>query len=765
MLHKRTCVQPLARLAPSCHHTSLSQDRLLHVSHFASVSEKTGFRHYQVSWQDLCQALSQHNRRESKEGALYNLGYFDGRRLKEKTLALSGIILDFEHIDGREARAILDLLAPLAYQVHSTFRSRHQEPPDRTNIVVKGKKSIWQGEIRMHVTVPFARDVTLEEYERLWLILFRWFPQNDVQTKDGTHFYYLPSSPETFTNAQGESSTAVPFSLAHDGQFLDVDALLRDFQGAPPVAVMSQAEPSPVEALKVSDTAFTRVVKKLARGTGATAAAFEALAKGLAFAEPGNRDRMLFLMVNDLAKALPQADPESIAAHFSASLSLMSLQDPEGALTSEQVAYKFARAREKVLSDPESIDLVRSSSGVPKPGTENIKRVLEHDSALAGRFKLNLFSERIHVFCPPWAPEISRELSESDLTEFRSYLERTYFLFVKPGDVHSALEAHSRKQGWHPVRDYLESVTWDRVPRLEQWLQTHFGVRDSEYTRKVGSWWLQQAVARVFEPGCQADYTLILQGAQGLRKSRSLAALASREWFSDDIRDIGERSAAEQLSGKWIIELAELASVRRADNEKVKGWLTRSVDRYRVPYGRLAQDFARQCVTCGSTNEHEFLPDSTGNRRYWVVEVSGEIVDAQALLDERDQLWAEAVARYKAGERRWPDTSEEHRLFAEALDRCRVVDDFETAVRQWCLKPWGWNNEPLSTRRLIEMLVGDSNPRPQDSTRMNNALFACGWTRAGGGVRLWIPPEGIAGVTKAPVESIEDALSRRKVSN
>jgi predicted P-loop ATPase len=238
-------------------------------------------------------------------------------------------------------------------------------------------------------------------------------------------------------------------------------------------------------------------------------------------------------------------------------------------------------------------------------------------------------------------------------------------------------------------------------------------------------------------------------------KSQSLAALASRDWFSDDIRYIGERSAAEQLSGKWLIELAELASVRKADSEKTKGWLTRGADRYRVPYGRLANDFPRQCIFCGSTNETEYLADATGARRYWPVEVSGQSVNVQALREERDQLWAEAIARYRAGEKRHPDGERENAIFAAEAEKRRVVDDFETAIRQWALKPWGWNNEPLSTRRLIEMLVGDSNPRPQDSNRMNCALFACGWTRAGGGVRLWIPPAGIAGVTSASVTVLE----------
>jgi predicted P-loop ATPase len=752
-------------------------------------------------------------------------------RKNDHVISACGIVLDFEHIIGDRAGQILASLKGVAYQVHSSIRSRHNEPPDPSKITLEGLlEKTFQGEVRMHITIPFSRAVDPAHYGRIWTRFAKAFPDMDPSCKNVSRAYYTPAT----------RPGVAPFAAINPGPMLDVDASwFRDFPADGPSvsqsvvvssskgpaglpttakgllyklldvrgAIIQEVEPGkwwvkcpneaehssttpsdcvlwspregevlgslacshahcqpykgagwlqffsaqelsvfPQAPREVSETAFTKALKKLARGKGPSAAHFERLVLGTAFDASA-----LPIMLTELARELPRADPQSIAAHFGSSLSFMA-QTGADAPTVEEVSFQFARALERQAMSPDSLNLIRSSSGAPKPGVENPRRILVGDLDLAGRFKLNLFSDRVAVSNVPWDLGADREMNETDLTELRQLFERQYGLFVKPGDVLAAVMVAARDHAFHPVRDYISELAWDGKPRLDSWLVEHFGAADTPYTRKVGSYWLMQAVARVFQPGSQADYTLIFQGKQGVGKSQALANLAGRDFFSDDVRDVGERSAAEQLSGKWIVELAELASVKRADNEKVKGFITRCVDRYRVPYGRLAQDFKRQCVFCGSTNEIEYLADSTGNRRYWPVPVSGKDVDQEAFKAVRDQLWAEAKARYDAGEVRYPVGAQEKAMFEAAVERCRIIDDFETMLQIWVQNPTSYREGAvLTTRWFLANLAGLESPRPTDSSRMNAALFAVGFTRSTGTIRTWLVPQDFKGAEPAQV--------------
>jgi predicted P-loop ATPase len=167
---------------------------------------------------------------------------------------------------------------------------------------------------------------------------------------------------------------------------------------------------------------------------------------------------------------------------------------------------------------------------------------------------------------------------------------------------------------------------------------------------RVGSRFLISAVARIYRPGCKADYALILEGRQGLGKSTALRVLFDgddRGWFTDEIADIGSKDSAIQLRGAWIVELAELDAMKRADVSRLKAFISRTNDRYRPPYGRTVVDVPRQCVFAGSVNDDEYLRDSTGGRRFWPVKCADEKCDVRGLHQAREQIWAEAVARYR----------------------------------------------------------------------------------------------------------------------
>ena len=200
------------------------------------------------------------------------------------------------------------------------------------------------------------------------------------------------------------------------------------------------------------------------------------------------------------------------------------------------------------------------------------------------------------------------------------------------------------------------------------------------YLRSVGPKWMIAAVARIYRPGCKVDHVVVLEGPQGMGKSTCLRILATDEWFADEISDLGTKDSAQDLRGKWIVELAEVAALKRGEIERVKAFITRNIDHYRPSYGRRSMDFPRQCVFAGTTNADAYLADETGNRRFWPVKVTG--LRLEELMRDRDQLWAEAVARFRAGESWWLDREVEA-FAAEEQGQRRQGDPWEDPVLDW----------------------------------------------------------------------------------
>lgn len=313
----------------------------------------------------------------------------------------------------------------------------------------------------------------------------------------------------------------------------------------------------------------------------------------------------------------------------------------------------------------------------PLENEANVITALTYAPELAGRFRYDGFRTETQGHGMPWdqRPEW-RDLSDNDVTELAVWLQ-TNGINVKPLRVDAGLEAYARRHEHHPIREYLRSLKWDGVPRIGVWLTYYLGADDSEYVKAVGRCWLIGAVARVMRPGCKVDTALILEGLQGLGKSMAMAALCGQEWFADELSHLGSKDAAQDLRGKWIIELSELSAMTRGEVETVKAFMSRGVDHYRPSYGRRSIDVARQCVFVGSTNRDDYLQDETGNRRFWPVKVGA--IDVAGLAKERDQLWAEAVAAYGRGEQWWLEKSQETLAQAEQLERV-TVDPWEAPV-------------------------------------------------------------------------------------
>lgn len=298
-------------------------------------------------------------------------------------------------------------------------------------------------------------------------------------------------------------------------------------------------------------------------------------------------------------------------------------------------------------------ELKRDAEGRPVKSVENLKIYINTDPALAGFIRLNLFSGRLAVTgALPWTrPGAPATWTDADAVQLRIYLER-FFGKLSKNDVSDAVTAAAGDYAFHPVRDYLGAVTWDGVPRLDTLLVDYMGAADTDYTRAVTRKALVAAVARVMSPGCKYDYMTVLVGKQGRNKSTLLARLGG-EWFSDSLRTFGDKDSMETIQGTWINEVAEMQAMARAEVEAVKMFITKASDYYRASYGQYAVDRPRQCVFFGTTNTRECLTDITGGRRFWIVDIDVRPRSKNVFTDlaaERDQVWAEAVARWRWGE-------------------------------------------------------------------------------------------------------------------
>ena len=330
--------------------------------------------------------------------------------------------------------------------------------------------------------------------------------------------------------------------------------------------------------------------------------------------------------------------------------------------------------------------------GKPAKISANVVTFLREHPDWKGVLAYDLFAERVLTLKrPPWdkldAPkEWSSEWTDADTGRLVAWLARKEKIEIGKDKCDSAVQIAAEAQSFHPVRDYLSKLVWDQKPRLEMMLSDFFGAKDTPYTRGVSLRWPISAVARVMQPGCQADCTIVLESKeQGTGKSTALEALAGSEWFADTSVTVGDKDSYQNLRGIWIYELGELDSVRKAETTKVKNFLSPRSDRYRPSFGTRSRDFKRQNVFAGTTNEEQYLADWE-NRRYWPVRVVAPMRVAE-LKENRDQIWAEALRRYSMGERWHVDTPQFHALCKSEQEERISAHPLEPVVATWLKKP------------------------------------------------------------------------------
>lgn len=315
-----------------------------------------------------------------------------------------------------------------------------------------------------------------------------------------------------------------------------------------------------------------------------------------------------------------------------------------------------------------------------------------------GVFAWNDFASRALIMrhLPgPYRKELAvpREIADADLINITNWIQRAGIV-VSSAIVREATLTVCADRRFHPVRDYLAGLTWDGTPRLDQWLTCHLGVTDTQLHRAFAAKWMIGLVARVMTPGCKFDTALILESAQGLGKSTAVSVL-SAPWFTDHITDLHSKDSLGQLQGMWIVELAELSSLGKAEIGRIKAFLSTKVDRFRAPYGHFTTDYPRQCGFAGTINpgSNGYLRDETGARRFWTVACAAawpprQKINIAALAAARDQLWAEATLRFHDGEP-WhlPDSLEDAQ--AESASERQEDDPREPRIRDFIqARPW-----------------------------------------------------------------------------
>ncbi len=349
-------------------------------------------------------------------------------------------------------------------------------------------------------------------------------------------------------------------------------------------------------------------------------------------------------------------------------------------------------------------ELSTNTKGEYDATANNLNIIFKHDPVLKGIFKLNTFDNRRYVFKSlPWrevtTPEIFRDV---DYSGIRNYIECIYGI-VSSGKVDDALSLQFEKDKFHPITEYLESLTWDGEERVETLLIDYFGAEDNIYTRGAMRVMLCGAVARVFEPGIKFDTAMVIVGPQSTYKSTFVKKLG-KNWFSDTFSTVQGKESFEQLQGAWIIEMAELSGLRKAEIETIKHFLSKREDQFRPAYGRVVEVYKRQCVFFGTTNRSDFLRDPTGNRRFLPVDVRMECVTRSVTDDltdyEVDQIWAEAYRLYKSGAQLFLTDAEneiackEQIKHAEIDDRAGLIEDYLEK-----LFPENWETMDLFDRR------------------------------------------------------------------
>lgn len=377
----------------------------------------------------------------------------------------------------------------------------------------------------------------------------------------------------------------------------------------------------------------------------------------------------------------------------------------------------------------------------------NIRIILENDPRIKGCLGYDKFSQRIAIMKPLfWRSKNDSSVywNDSDDAQIRYFLETYYGIDNKlkiDEEITSVAELHS----FHRVREYLNRLKWDGKERLNKLFIDYLGVEDNEFSRMITRKTLIAAVGRVMSPGLKYDNMIVLTGAQGLGKSELLSRLG-KKWFSDSLSDLQSKDAYEALRGYWIIEIAELDAMKKSEVATTKKFISKKIDSFRVSYGKRAQDFPRQCVFFGTTNETIFLKDKTGNRRFFPLSCSFErrkksVFEEENIEAEIDQIWAEALTAWKKGESVWIGYEMEQvarKIQEQHTEEIPLVGAIEEYLNKEI--PQNWYDRNMQSRIEFIRGNGDFDEAKQNTFKREKICTAEIWCELLGGEMKRLTP-------------------------
>ena len=652
---------------------------------------ETEWKRREVTWEQLCTKLRAVKRTKesaaeyramtkAQRGKIKDIGGFVGgtlqgaRRKASDVIGRSLVTLDIDYGTTGTPEIIADMLAGTAWCLYTTHSHTPKEP-------------------RFRLVVPLSREVTPDEYgpiarriaDDIGITLF------DMSTYEPSRLMYWPSAPRD----------AEFIGLTGEGDPADADAILNSFTDWRNVAewpVDPRGMQTSAKGAKQEDpTTKTGIIGAFCRCYG-IAEAIETFLPGV-YTPTAQEDRWTFaegsthggMVTYDNLWAFSHHGTDPCGGKLCNAFDLVRLHlygeldsdtDPEltpvnklpsfvemERLARDDKKVKGQRAKERMqeLSDefadvPDTEDTAwmeemqmdeKRRHFLSSP--YNFGLIVRNDPNLRDKVRRDAFRGRDCVCSDlPWRPasEADPFWGNSDDNGLIDYISKTYQLTGKQALLDAADLAMSQRT-FHPVREWLESLTWDGKERLDTLLIDYLGAEDNDLTRAMTRKHFTAAVARVMRPGCKYDYILTLIGPQGIGKS-TLVKTMGGDWFDDSLTSIEGKEGMEQIRGKWLIEFGELTNYKKSTSEAYKAFISKQEDSYRPAYGRKVEVYPRQCVFFATTNEPAFLKGDTGNRRFWTVECDKDIIYKdvwETLPDERDQIWAEAVQRFRQGER------------------------------------------------------------------------------------------------------------------
>lgn len=754
------------------------------------------WKNREISWEELCQRVSSTIRttetveeyRKLKKGAQDNIkdvGGFvggqlrEGRRKNGMVLCRSMLTLDMDYGEPGIWDEI-DLLHDFRCCVYSTHKHTPEHP-------------------RLRMIIPLARDISEEEYPAVARMVAKEIGIDlfDDTTYEACRLMYWPS-----TSANGEF-----FYKTKDGSLLDPDAYLTkyaDWHDASTWPVSSRQS----EAVRRSITQQADPLEKPGI-VGAFCRAYtieEAIETFLSDVyEPSSMNGRYDYIPADSAAGVVVYDGKFAYSHhatdpvcgkllnafdlvrlhkFRELDENVGLDTPPGKLPSFKAMSDLALGDDKVKAvfageriaqaaaefseEDWQNGLELDKSGHVKNTLRNLTLILENDPNLKGVVFNQLLDGMEIKGEVPWKHP-SKFWRDADDAQLISYVDTHYGTFsARNYDIAVTKVADDR--AYHPIREFIESLPeWDKVPRVDTLLMDYLGAGDTAYVRAVTRKTLCAAISRVLRPGCKFDSMLVLNGPQGVGKSTLIAKLAG-EWFSDSLNlgDTKDKTAAEKLQGYWILEIGELAGLKKAEVETLRSFLSRQNDIYRAAFGKRATPHLRQCVFFGTTNaESGYLRDTTGNRRFWPVKTpgSGKKQSWNLTHEEILQIWAEALVYVRQGEKLYL-SPEMDALAKDEQREAMESDEREGLVREYLdtLLPERWAEMDLFERR--NFLTGSdfgglqekgtvrrtsvsnmeiwcecfgkerANLRRTDSNELTGILARLGWKRADNKVRI-----------------------------